>query len=256
MNQFYAAYNRSLKEFLRDKAIIGSTYGMPLLFLLIVPTVFFGDVPKEIMPIFKGMNTLAQITLTVMIVGQSNLSGSIVADRERGLYRKISSLPLNPVKEVLGRVFASVVFSLIGIMFLFLIGLIYGAEFSFNIFDLIIAIFFLLLIFIASAGIGLIISSIINGESAATHIGIGLSMVIFFIGIGLPYTQLPSELQVLSKINPLTAAYATILYLLEGYEMLGYNPLNFAQITSTITLSSMLFGIGLYFYKNIAWKKR
>ncbi len=256
MNQFYASYNRSIKEYLRDKAIIGSTFGMPLLFIFIVPVVFFGDVPRDFLPTLKGMNTLAQIALTVMIVGQSNLSGSIVADRERGLYRKISSLPLNPVKEVLGRVFASLVFSLIGLIFLSLVGLIYGAEFSFSIVDLIIAIFFLLLIFIASVGIGLIISSIINGESAATHLGIGLSMLIFFIGIGFPYTQLPSELQVLSKINPLTAAYAPILYLLEGYEVLGYNPLTFVQLTSTIVLSAMLFGIGLFLYKNVAWRKR
>ncbi len=256
MNQIYAAYNRSLKEYLRGKAIIGSTFGIPVLFILILPVVFFGDVPGEFLPTLKGINTLAQITLTVMIIGQSNLSGSIVADRERGLYRKISSLPLNPVKEVLGRIFASLIFSFIGIAFLSLVGVIYGAKFTFNIVELVIAFFFLLLIFIASTGIGLIISSTINGESAVTHLGIGFSLLLFFIGIGIPYTQLPSELQVISRIIPLTAAYAPIVYVLESPEVVGYNPLTFVQIMLSIMLSTLLLGIGLILYSNVAWRKR
>ncbi len=255
MNQFFAVYSKSLKEYMRDKVIIGSTIGTPLLFIFLLPIVFFGNIPQDFLPTLKGMNTLAQITLTIMIIGQSNLSGSIVADRERGLYRKIASLPLNPVKEVLGRIFASLVFSIIGTFFLFIIGYLYGAEFRINVIDLIVAVFFLLLIFVASTGIGLIISSVINGESAATHLGIGISLLIFFIGIGIPYTQLPSQLQDFSRINPLTAAFAPVVYLLEGPGVLGYNPFTFVQITSTIILSTLLFGIGLYFYKNVAWRK-
>ena len=256
MNQIYASIEKSLKEFVRDKVIMVSTFGIPLLFILMLPIVFFGAAPKEILPSLKGMNTLAQIALMIMIIGQSNLPGSIVADRKRGLYRKISSLPIHPIKEALGRIIASMIFGIIGGLFFLLIGFFYGASFNIKIITLILSVFFLLMIFIASAGIGLIISSFVNGESAATHLGIGVSLFMFFIGIGLPYSQLPSELQDLSRINPLSAAFAPVQFLLEGEEMLGYNPFTFLQIGLAIILSLILIGIGLFFYSTVAWRKK
>ena len=225
--------------------------GCPLL-----PVVMFGDAPREFLPTLKGMNTLAQIALMVMITGQSNLAGSIVADRERGLYRKLASMPIMPITEVLGRIFAAAIFSLFGVFIFLLIGFFYGGTFTIDFITLFGAMFFILLIFIASTGIGLIIASIINGESAATHLGIGISLLIYFIGIGLPYTLLPVPLQIFSRINPLSASFAFTIFLLEGQEVLGYNPFTFFQMTSTIALSLIFFTIGLFFYSKIAWRKR
>ena len=255
MNQIYASFTKTFRELLRDKVILGSTFGIPFLFLLLFPIIMFRDTPQEILPTFKGMNTLAQIALMIMVGGMSNLAGSIVGDRERGLYRKLASMPVRPFKEVLGRILATFVFTFFGAVLFLLVGYILGASFLFDIITLSGAIFFFLLLFIASVGIGLIIASLVDGESAATHLGIGISLVMFFLGIGIPYSQLPRELQIWSRINPLSSAFAPIISLLEGEQILGYNPFTIVQIALLIVLSLLIFSIGVFFYSKIAWSK-
>lgn len=256
MYQVIASFTKTFREFLRDKVILGSTFGIPFLFVVLFPVIMFGDVPKNILPTLKGMNTLAQVALMIMIGGISNLAGSIVGDRERGLYRKLASMPVRPFKEVLGRILAIMVFCFFGGILFLLTGVILGASFIIDITALFGAIFFFLLLFIASTGIGLIIASLVDGESAATHLGIGISLLMFFVGIGIPYSELPVELQVLSKINPLSSTFAPIISLLEGQQILGYNPFTFIQITLIITLSILIFSIGLLFYSKIAWSRQ
>ena len=255
MNQIYASFTKTIKEFLRDKVILGSTFGIPFLFIVVLPAVMFVDVPQDILSTLKGVNTLAQIALMVMIGGISNLAGSIVGDRERGLYRKLASMPVRPFKEVLGRILATMVFCFIGGLFFLLSGFFLGASFTLDFLKLFGAIFFFFFLFIASTGVGLIIASFVDGESAATHLGIGISLLIFFLGIGLPYSTLPAELQLFSKINPLTAAFAPIIFLLEGQEFVGYT-ITILQITLIIILSLLLFSIGLFFYSKTAWRKK
>jgi hypothetical protein len=74
---------RSMRIFLRDKAIIGSSVMLPVFFLVVLPMVLFQDVPLEIMPAIMGFLVIAMVTLLIMSTAMSNLPGSIAADRDR-----------------------------------------------------------------------------------------------------------------------------------------------------------------------------
>lgn len=256
MNQVSASMEKTLKEFLRDKVVIGSTFAVPLFFLGILP-LMYGDIPKEIVAELKGGLTLTMVTFLIMTSGQANLPGSITADEERGLYLKIASMPVRPWKECLGRILAIFIFSLIGITIVLIVGLLYGAQFSIGVITSLKSLGFALLISLTSVGMGLIIASSINGESAATHIGVAITLLTYFLGgMAFSYSSLPIALQIFAKIHPIASANASMIYLLEGEDFVGYNPLNLGQTTLTIALSLIIFMGGLVLYSKRYWRKR
>jgi ABC-2 type transport system permease protein len=255
MSQLIAVLEKDLKEFLRDKVILFFTFAVPLFFVLVIP-LMWGDTPSEIVPYLKGGLTLAMITFMIMIAGQSNLAGSITSDRERGLYLKIISMPVNPFKEAVGRICGIVVFMLLGILLVLLTGFAYGAQIA-HFTNVITSLGFYLLIILAATGIGLIIASVINGESAATHAGIALTLLTGFLGgMFVPYSMLPPFLQVVARIHPIPSANAVAVCLLQGEDVVFYNPLTAGQIGLTIVESCALFVIGLYLYSKLCWRKR
>jgi len=99
-------------------------------------------------------------------------------------------------------------------------------------------------------------SSFVKNESIATHIGVGVSLVIFFLGgMAIPFSDLPESIQLFAKLHPVSSATASIGYLLIGEEMVGYNPFNFLQMIITISLSFLLFIIGKYVYTEYCCKR-
>ncbi len=172
MTQVAASMEKTLKEFLRDKMVIFWTFAIPLFFVIGFPLILYGDTPNEVASSLKGGLTLTMVTFLLMTAGQANLPGSIATDRERGQYLKMASMPVQPWKEGLGRVLAVWIFALIGGILVLLIGLSYGATFKGGFIVSLESFGFVFLTALASVGIGLIIASIVKGESAATHTGI------------------------------------------------------------------------------------
>ncbi len=256
MSQIMAIINKSLKEFLRDKVVLFFTFALPIFFLTVMP-LMWGNVTNGMIAKFKGSLTIGMITLLIMTTGQADLPGSIASDRERGLYLKIASMPIKPWKEVLGRIFGIWVLSLIGSILLLLIGILYGAKFNLGFIIGLECMGFCFLIALTSTGIGLIIASLIKGESAATHAGVAITLLIGFLGgFFIPYLMLPIFLQTFARIFPISSATALIILLLEGEEIIGYNPLSFVQISFTIVISFLLFLLGLILYSKFCWTKR
>ncbi len=248
--------NRTLKEYTRNRMIIVSTLGVPLFFLILLPVTMI-DIPDLLMPQLKGFITLTMITLLIMSATQSNLAGFIAADRERGLYRKILSMPVVLWKEGAGRVLAVWIFSFVSMILLLLLGLIYGAKFDFEIIEIIMCLGFLLLIGLAGVGTGLIIASFVKNESVATHMGVSLTLVIFFLGgMAIPFSDLPNIIQVFAQVHPVSSATASIVYLLINEDFAGYNPVNMGQIMFTSVLSLVLFFIGIILYSKYSCKMK
>ncbi|MBU7010652.1 MAG: ABC transporter permease [Theionarchaea archaeon] len=255
MSQMTAVLEKDVKEFLRDKVILFFTFALPIFFVLVTP-LMWGDIPPEAVPPLKGGLSLTMITFMLMIAGQSNLAGSITADRERGLYLKIISMPVTPLKEAMGRICGVVVFTLIGAFGVVMLGVAYGAQYTYELISVVESLGFFFLIAIAATGIGLIIASLIKGESAATHTGIALTLLTAFLGgMFVPYSMLPPFLQVIARIHPIPSANASIVFLLQGAEFVDYDPLILGQIGLTIGESCALFVIGLMLYSKLCWRK-
>jgi len=255
LRQTKASFIRSMRVFLRDKAIIGSSILTPIFFLLVLPMVLFQDMPAEYMPGFRGYLTIAMVALLVMATAMSNLPGSIASDRDKDLYVKLSSMPVNPLYECMGRVVTVFIFSGLGSLVLIALGLTLGAEFS------VVAVNMLPIIGIASiftlftVGFGLIIASLVKSESAAAHVGIALVLVFYFIGIAFPYNNLPELLRPIVRINPVCIGTNMIAVLSIGEEFVGYNPFNYIDITMMITITSIVFLLGLYIYGKYCWRR-
>jgi len=257
MGQISAVTRKMLQEFIRDRMALLWTFAVPVFFLLIIPFINAGNIPAEVMPGFKAYATISMTTLLMMTACQANLAGSVASDTQRGLYLKMTSMPVKAWKEGIGRILGILIFSLLGAILLASLGLSYGAEFILNPVTLIESLVFLMFISLASTGIGLIIASFVKGESAATHTGVALTLLTFFCGgMVAPYAALPSALQVFARFHPVSSANAAIAFLLVGEGFAGYNPLRISQVVLTTAISIAIFAVGLMLYSKRCWKKR
>lgn len=254
VNQIAAVTEKTLKEFLRDKMVIFWTFALPIFFLIMIPLTISG-LSTDISGL-KGTMSLTMITLLIMTGGQADLAGSIASDSERGLYLKIASMPVRPWKEGLGRILAVLIFSFLGVILIMAIGLIYGAKFSSGFVILLESLGFLFLAFLASAGMGLIIASFVKGESAATHTGVAITLLTYFVGGMVNYSSLPPLLQAFARNHPICSANASMIFLLVGEDFVGYNLLNTSQICFTIVSSLLIFISGLLLYSKSYWRKK
>jgi len=245
-----------MRIFLRDKAIIGSSIVLPVFFLVVLPLVFFQQVPTEFMPALRGFLVVAMITLLIMGTAMSNLPGSIAADRDHDLYSKLSSMPVNPLYECLGRIVTVFVFSAIGSLVVIVLGVVLGAELVVTFIDLLLILGLASVIILFSSGIGLIIASVVKSESAAAHVGVAIVMLIYFIGIAIPYTDLPELLRPVVHMNPICLGNNMIAVLAVGEGIVGYNPFNFIDITLMLLLSAMVFIFALFVYSRYCWRKQ
>ena len=255
LSQVRASFMRSMRIFLRDKAIIGSSIMLPVFFLIVLPLVLFQQVPAEFMPALRGFLVVAMITLVIMGTAMSNLPGSIAADRDHDLYSKLSSMPVNPLYECLGRIVTVFVFSALGSLVVIALGLVQGAELIVTSIDLLLIVGLASVITLFAAGVGLILASAVKSESAAAHVGVAIVMFIYFVGIAIPYRDLPELLRLVVHVNPICIGNNMIAVLAVGDDIVGYNPFNFIDVTVMLLFTAVLFIIGLYTYSRYCWRR-
>jgi len=135
-------------------------------------------------------------------------------------------------------------------------GILYGAVFNGSLTEILAAASFSFLTAVASAGVGLTIASLVKGESAATHTGVAMTLLTYFLGgMALPYTSLPEALRAFAKLHPITSANASMIFLLEGESYVGYNPLGAVQVSTTVAMSLLVLALGVALYSNLCWRR-
>jgi len=192
----------------------------------------------------------------LMTAGMANLPGNIAQDRERGLLTKVMSMPVSPWRDFTGRILALLAFSVLSAVLVIAVGFVCGARFFFTGIDFMESLAFILLIFLASTGIGMLIGTFVKNVHGAIMSGVGLTVVSAALsGVMTPYAYLPSVLQNFARIYPIASANSAITYLLVGKDYAGYNPLSVSQTVPTAFLALLLFIIGLIAYSRFCWKK-
>jgi len=203
-----------------------------------------------------GAIAISMSVFALMTAGMANLPGNIAQDRERGLLSKLMSMPINPWRDFVGRILALLAFSSLAAVLVTLVGYGCGARFSYSPIGVGQSIGFILLISLASAGIGMLIGTFIKHVHGAIMSGIGIAVVTAAIsGVMAPYSSLPWLLQEFARIYPISSANSSITYLLVGEDYAGYNPLGATQTTLTIVISLLLFVAGLIAYSRFCWRK-
>lgn len=255
MGQISAAYSRALKEALRDRASLFWTIAWPMIWLIIASFTFTGGIPEEVVPYAKGSFAISMMVFALMIAGMSGLPASIAGDRKNGLLAKLRSMPVRPHRDFIGRVSAVVTFSLLAAALVMLIGVILGARFTGTGVAVLQALAFIVLGICGSAGVGLIIGTLIKKLQGAVMTGVGVAVITAAIsGLFAPYDTLPAPLQVFARVYPISSARTSIVYLLVGPEAVAYNPLSAGQVVMTIALSLTLLLIGTALYSRLGWK--
>ncbi len=255
MRQISAAYNKAVKELLREKAALFWTIAWPIIWVLIGSFSFTGSAPQEVIPYIKGTIAISMMVFALMIAGMSNLPASIAGDRANGLLSKLISMPIKPYKDFIGRISAVITLSLLAAALVIVVGIAVGARFTGAGVEILQAIGFVLLVICASAGVGLIAGTLIKNLQGAIMTGVGIAVITAAIsGLMAPYEFLPVPLQTFARIYPISSAQASIVYLLAGPDMVAYNPLTSGQVTLTIALSFALLLVGTVLYSRLGWK--
>ena len=256
MSQVFGTFTKTIKCFMRIRAITIFTILMPMFLLLITGVTLQTNVSASDLPMAKGVLTISMVAFSMMIAGTLNLAGSISRDRETGLLTKLKSMPINPWSDFLGRMMAAALLSIVAAMLIIVVGLFYGARFTGTMANDLEAIGFLLLVITSSAGIGLVIGSYAKLDVSAFLAGLALTLVTAFIsGIFIPYDSLPSSLRAFAHIYPIASATSSSVYLLLGESAAGYNPLAISQVVSTILIAIGFLAIGVFAYSKQAWKR-
>jgi ABC-2 type transport system permease protein len=190
-----------------------------------------------------------------MIAGMSNLPATIAGDRANGLLAKLKSMPIKPYRDFIGRISAVITFSLLAAALVIVIGIAVGARFTGAGVEILQAIGFVFLVICASAGVGLIVGTLIKNLQGAIMTGVAIAVITPFLsGLFVPYEALPAPLQTFARVYPISSAQASIVHLLAGPDMITYNPLTSGQITLTIALSFALLLVGTVLYSRLGWK--
>jgi ABC-2 type transport system permease protein len=255
LRQISAAYNKAVKELLREKAALFWTIAWPIIWVIIASFSFTGSAPQEVIPYIKGSITISMMVFALMIAGMSNLPASIAGDRANGLLSKLMSMPIKPYNDFIGRISAVITLSLLAAALVIVIGIAVGARFTGVGVEIVQAIGFAFLVICASAGVGLMVGTLIKHLQGAIMTGVGIAVITSAIsGLFAPYELLPVPLQIFSRIYPISSAQASIVHLLAGPAMVAYNPLTSGQIALTIALSLVLLVAGTVLYSRLGWK--
>ena len=211
MRQVLGSFTKTIKCFMRIRAISIFTVLMPMFLLLITSVSLKASVSASDMPLAKGVLTISMVAFSLMLAGILNLAGSITRDRETGLLTKLKSMPISPGCDFLGRIMAAALLTLVAAILIIVVGLAYGARFNGAIVNYLEVIGFLLFAIASAAGIGLIIGSYTKLVLATFFTGLAITLGTAFIsGIFIPYEILPSSLQMFARIYPISSAASSL----------------------------------------------
>ena len=256
MSQLIATFMKTLKFFVRNRALLLGIVAWPLALTVLMAYTELTSVPASDMPLALGALTIAMVAFALMLACIMNLPASIARDREIGLLVKLKSMPINPMIDTLGRLLAYLVFALVVSVLVTLVGLGLGAQFSINLIAGLEVVGFLLISVVAAAGIGLIMGSLIKSVQGTAFLGLAIVLIFSFIsGIFVPYSQLPALLQAFSRFFPISSATSSVSYLLLGQAVVGYNPLTLTQTAMGVVIAVAILAIGLILYHRTSWRQ-
>ncbi len=213
-------------------------YLVPVFFLLAFGSVFRADTPLL-------LAQMGQI-LTISILGGAcfGLPTALVAERERGVWRRYRLLPVPTGILVIGTLLARLVIvaSAAGLQ-LFLARLIYGTPLPLHPGQAVVAFLFVALAFL---GLGLLIAALANDVPAVQALGQCLFLPMIMIGgVGVPLAALPDWAQKLSGFMP--GRYAVDVLQHCFTDPAGLRDTGFSIIALTVIgLAASLVGMKLF----------
>lgn len=255
MSQLTATFMKTLKFFMRNRALLLGIVLWPMALLALMNYTELMAVPSAQMSLAQGYLTISMVAFALMLACIMNLPASIARDREIGLLVKLRSMPISPAVDTLGRLLAYLVFAFVVSGLVALVGVGLGARFTVDAAGAAEVAGFLLMAVVAAAGIGLVLGSFVKSVQGTAFFGLAISLIFAFVsGIFVPYMSLSAPLQAFSRAFPISSATASVSYLMLGQDVIGYNPLTAGQIATGGAAALALMTVGLILYHRTSWR--
>ncbi len=199
----YVVAYRELLRFVRERSRLISSFAMPLLLLVI----FGAGFTRTIGVMIPGVDFVQFVypgIIAMTVLMNSVMSGlSVVWDREFGFLKEILVAPLARSGIVLGKAAGAAIVSVTqGTLMLVLAPLVGVTVTPLLVLQLIPL---LMLISMSLSGLGLLIASRMHSQQGF-HLVVQLVVfpLIFLSGVFFPVNNVPTWLEIISKLNPLT----------------------------------------------------
>ena len=209
---------RELLRFVQERSRIFSSFAMPLLFMVI----FGAGFNRMIGAMTPGVDFIqfmypGIVAMTVLM--NSVMSGlSVVWDREFGFLKEILVAPLGRSGIVLGKALGSATVSVVQGIILLVLAPFLGVSLSpIMVIELIPM---LIVISVSLSGLGVLTASRMRSQQGfQIIIQLIIMPLVFLSGVFFPVNNVPTWLEVISKINPLTYGVDAIRQLFLGPEI-------------------------------------
>lgn len=172
-------------------------------------------------------------------------TGAIVFEREKGTLKKIRAAPIRPINMLFGKTLAALFQTTISIIVMSVLAVVLlGPKLNWNI-PLLIPIFFLGSI--NGIALGLIISCIGRAPQEASNAATTIAIVLqFFTGMYFPIEYLPTYMQQIGRVIPMTYAAQAIRDIMIRNATLSDLLLPFATLAGAAII---LYMVGVLLYK-------
>lgn len=240
----YTLWLREVKQYLRDRARIVSSFVQPLLWLVIFGTglrAFSGNLGDNLtyqQYIFPGI--MGQTLLfTSMFMGIS-----VIWDREFGFLKEILVAPVSHLSVFLGKMFGDSTDAVIQGIIVFALGFLLGIQLNLMIF--LEALPVMILITFGLVSVGLTVASFIESLESFGVIQSFINLPLFFLsGAVFPVgSTAPTWLQIASKLDPLTYGVNALRTIVLGDEWLPAHPHLFFSLLIICVFDVVMMTIG------------
>ena len=257
MEAIIALWQRDVIKFFRDRARLLGSFAMPFMFLVI----FGSGISGAISSMFSspGMETGLEsfdyvsymfpgiIAMTVFTTAIFSAL-SVVQDKEDGYMREILVSPVSRTQVAIGKILGgSTVASMQGLLMLVFVPFI-GVDLTLGILVRLIPAIFLVAFTLSSIGL-LFASRLKSAEGFQAVVQVIVFPMLFLSGAFFPLNGMPSWMNVLVKVNPLT--YGVDLFKKIVLDVGGMAPqlreafgLNYAVMGHTVTIYEDIMLIG------------
>lgn len=199
----YVVAYRELLRFVRERSRLISSFAMPLLFLVIFGAGFTRTIGAMVPGVdFVQFMYPGIIAMTVLM--NSVMSGlSVVWDREFGFLKEILVAPLARSGIALGKATGAAVVSLLQASVMLLLAPLVNVSVTPMLVLRLIPV--LILISLSLSGLGLLIASHMRSlQGFQLVVQLLVFPLIFLSGVFFPVNNVPTWLELISKLNPLT----------------------------------------------------
>ncbi|NLE90497.1 MAG: ABC transporter permease [Dehalococcoidales bacterium] len=208
---------RELLRFVQERSRLISSFGMPLIFLIVFRA-GFGRMIGTVVPGVDYIQFMYPGILAMTVLMNSLMSGvSIVWDREFGFLKEIMVSPLDRRGILLGKAAGSATVAIIQGSIMLILAPILGVSITFSMVIKLLPVIFIVSVAISSLGL-LVASRMKSQQGFQMVIQLLIMPLIFLAGVFYPVNNVPIVMEVISKINPLTYGVDAIRQVFLGSE--------------------------------------